>query len=96
MVLLVIKETRETRSKKLYIDTVSGPASYTTGGFNITVSGLRKVDNAMVTITGAYKAEVVGITGNTVKVLVRDTSGAEVTDATDLSGETITILVVGE
>jgi len=82
-----------------YIGTVSGPTSYTTGGFTVTIGRLRSIVWADVRAGGGYKAEV-SWTGNTLTVLVRQCAGvagplAEVSAGTDLSGVTFILEVEG-
>ena len=81
---------------RIYIGTVAGPASYSTGGFTVTISELTKVSNAIAVAGGGYVAEVVSISGNAITVKVYSGAGTEVGDGTDLSGVTFTILAVGE
>jgi len=83
---------------------VSGPSSYATGGFTVTINDLSRVDDAIVSSTGGYLAEVSSISGNTVtvKVYYFDYGSAsagtavEVPDGTDLSGVTFRIIAIGE
>jgi len=83
---------------------VSGPTSYPTGGFTVTVAKLRRVFDAMVEAGGGYKASVVSISANTVKVEVRyyDYPAAaagtaiEVPAGTDLSAVTFRIVAIGD
>ena len=82
---------------------VSGPTSYTAGGFDVEIGELTEVYNAVVNISGGYLAEVAGIEGNKVKVKVRyfdydataDGPAIEVPDGTDLSGQTVRIWAEG-
>jgi len=79
----------------------SGPASYTTGGFTVTVSELSKVHGAVAVTSGGYVASVAGVSDNTVTIAVYENAGAagplaEVGAGTDLSGVTFYIFVVGE
>jgi len=89
---------------KGYSGTFSGPTSYPSGGFTYTVPDLALVEDAAVIAGGGYLAEVTGITGRTVTVVVRyfDYPAAaagvaiEVPAGTDLSGVTFRIIAVGE
>ena len=83
---------------------MSGPSSYTAGGFTVTFSRLKRVLAAIVQGAGGYKAEVAEISGNSVKVQVKyydydaaaDGTAIEVPDGTDLSGVNFILFVVGE
>jgi len=85
------------------IKTVAGPTSYPTGGFDTTIGEFEKVTDAQVSPTGGYKAEVVSITGNVVKTMVRyydydaaaDGGAIQVPAGTDLSGVNFTLDVEG-
>lgn len=86
---------------KCVIVVTSGPASYTSGGFTVTVNELDKVHGAVATTSAGYVASIAGVSGNTVTVAVYQEAGAagalaEVGDGTDLSGVTFYIFVVGE
>ncbi len=80
-----------------------GPASYAAGGFTFNATDFKKVDNAVPSGSGGYKAEIAGISGNTITVKVLDYTyaatatgpAAEVAAATDLSAVTFYINVEG-
>ena len=85
----------------------SGPASYTTGGFTITLDGIREIKEAVVSIDDANNLYRVSYshTGNTITVKVYQlgfdagTSTltiSEVAAGTDLSALTFTVIAVGE
>lgn len=92
------------------VKSVAGPSAYPSGGFNVVIGELEKVEKAVVQALGLneYIAQVNTITGNVVKVAVRDnieqavdeggsskyTIGGEVAANTDLSG--VTFIVVAE
>jgi len=87
--------------------TSSGPASYSTGGFTVTVNSLRRVDKVIaVSNDGGYKTDAgdVSISNNVVTVKVREyqyTCGGtyiadEVSSGKDLSGVTFSLLVIGK
>lgn len=78
--------------KYTFLTETVGPASYSSGGFDVEVSEARNLSGAMVTAGGGYSAEVVSITGNTVKVKVYASAGTEVAAGTDLSGVTFKVL----
>jgi len=88
---------------KGYSGTFKGPTSYPTGGFEVEV-GLKRVEDANAIGGGGYLAEVVSITDNKVKILVRyfDYPAAaagtaiEIPSGTDLSGVTFRVIAVGE
>lgn len=89
---------------KLVAKAVTGPASYSTGGFAVSFPELRVVHAALVVGGGGYKAEIASISGNTVtiRVLYYDYAAAaagpaiEVPAGTDLSGVTFYVLAIGE
>ena len=86
----------EVTNRKSIITESAGPASYSTGGFDVEVSELALVDiSKAIQMSGGYTAEVVSIAGNKAKVKVYSSSGTEVTGTTDLSGETVTLLSYG-
>ena len=88
---------------KLYFDVVTGPSSYSAGGFTVD-TGLSDVKAAIVIADGGYKAEVAGISGGTITIVVRyydydagaDGTAIEVPDGTDLSGVHFYIIAIGE
>jgi len=87
---------------KGYIGTVTGPTSYATGGFSVTIADLESIDGAVVIAGGGYKAEVTW-TANKLTIVVRyfDYPAAaagvaiEVPAGTDLSGVTFIIIAIG-
>ena len=90
--------------KKISVVTVAGPASYTSGGFTVTVPDLERVHAVLFAfVTGGYKIGGLSISGNTIRVIVHyynypaTTAGTsvEVPAGTDLSGQTVTLIVVG-
>jgi len=100
--MTVIGQTAD--GKKIVLQTATGPASYTTGGFNVTINELDRVDAVLhISIDGGYKIGSFTITGNTVKVVVHqysytsatDGPSAEVPATTNLSTATVTIIAVG-
>lgn len=91
-------------NKKLVVETVSGPSSYSTGGFPITFRELQRVEE----IIGAWantgllvEAHIPSASGNLASVRVywqTGVSGApmtEVASGTDLSGVTFKVLAWG-
>ena len=94
-----------------HFKTVSGPSSYPAGGFTVTCGEVEKVTSAIAQVLGGgeYLAQVVSITGNVVKIKVRDnieqavdeggtntyTIGGEVSNGTDLSSVTFVIYYEG-
>ena len=100
----------EVTNRKSVITESAGPSSYTTGGFDVEVAELAKVDiSKVVQMTGIYTASVASVTGNKAKVKVYEVKQAvdeggtatytvvikEVAATTDLSGETVTLLSYG-
>jgi hypothetical protein len=90
--------------RKIVQTTVSGPSSYATGGYLVRVPELNRIDAVILAfITGGYKIGGYSISGNAVTVVVHyydypaTSAGAstEVPNATDLSGTTITLIVIG-
>ena len=95
----------------IVVKTVAGPSAYPTGGFNVTIGELEKVSKAFVQALGLneYIAQVASITGNVVRVAVRDnieqavneggtatyTVGGEVAAGADLSGVTFVVVAEG-
>ena len=97
-------------NRKAVITTSAGPASYTTGGFEVEVPELSVVDISVAAqMTGIYKASVASVSGNkaTVKVYevnqpVNEGGSAtytvtikEVDAGTNLTDETVTLLSYG-
>lgn len=86
--------------RKIYVGSTTGPASYTTGGFTVTIDDLNNIEGAVVTTSGGYVASIAGISGNTITIAVYQEAGAagalaEVTAGTDLSGVTFYIIAIG-
>lgn len=80
---------------KFSVVETTGPASYTTGGFSVTVGELEVVEHALVSVGGGYVGEIAGKSGNTVAIKVYSASGTEVTAGTDLSSVGVTVLAWG-
>lgn len=90
--------------KKVSVVTTSGPTSYPSGGFDIVIPDLDKVQAVLfASITGGYKVGGVSFRDNVVRVVVHQynypaaTAGpsVEVPAGTDLSGQTVTLVVIG-
>lgn len=90
--------------RKTILTESAGPASYTTGGFDVEVPELATVfKSKSIQMTGGYIAEVASVSGNkaTVKVYQFDYAATaagpavEVAATTDLSGQTVTLLSFG-
>ena len=94
---------------KVYSGSFTGPSSYPSGGFNITINGLSKIHTAIVTFKGSRPDDLVyqldvSWSGNTITVKVMSinvtasspASWSEVAGGTDLSGLIFDIIVVGE
>jgi len=82
---------------------VTGPTSYPTGGFTVTIRGIKEIAGALVIPTGGYKASI-SWTGNTLTVVAQYYDYAataagtaiEVPAGTDLSGVNFDIIVIGD
>jgi len=75
----------------------SGPSSYPTGGFEVEIGELEKVEGAVVTVESGtfYHPQIVSITDNKVKIKVWEWTGTEIAEVgagTDLSGVKFHIL----
>jgi len=92
-------------NRVLIKETITGPASYTAGGFSHTISNVSVVDAILAaSATGGYKVDAAAITvsGNTLTIPVyyydydaaADGAAIEVPDGTDLSGITITVIAI--
>ncbi len=85
------------------VKTVTGPSSYSTGGFTVTINELERVEEAIVVASAGYMAEVASISGNTVTIKVYDFDypstavgpATEVADRTDLSSVSFKIIAIG-
>ncbi len=92
---------------KVYSGETSGPTSYTTGGFNITISGLSKIHNAAVVLKNnpGNKLITYSISGNVITVKIftiaaNTTTGAisatEDGAGTDESSLLFEVIAIGE
>jgi len=90
--------------KKIVLTTAAGASSYTTGGQAIRIPELNKVEQVLwAFITGGYKVGGISISGNTVTVAVHYYNypataaglSVEIPAATDISTQTITLIVIG-
>ncbi|MEM4975796.1 MAG: hypothetical protein QXT64_00555 [Desulfurococcaceae archaeon] len=90
--------------KKIVLVSAAGPSSYTSGGLTVTVSELEHVHAVLFAfITGGYKVGGLTVSGNRVTVVVHyynypaaaAGTSVEVPAGTDLSGQTVTLVVVG-
>jgi len=103
MVVAGLTKAKGLGTYKLYIDTVTGPSSYTTGGFGVTIDDLTQIERAIVMAGGGYLADVASINGNTVIIRVYEFNypataagtAKEVGAGTDLSGVPFTIIAIG-
>jgi hypothetical protein len=95
---------RTAEGKKIAVVSAAGPSSYTTGGFSVRVPELNRIDTVIwAFITGGYKIGGLTVSGNAVTVVVHyynfpATSAGpstEVPSATDLSGQTVTLVAIG-
>lgn len=91
-------------SFKGWSGSVTGPTSYTTGGFTVTIDQLTAVYDAVVIAGRGYLAEVASISGNTITIRVYQFDypataagpAVEVPAGTNLSGVTFRIIAIGE
>jgi hypothetical protein len=90
--------------KKIAVVSAAGPSSYATGGFSVRVPGLNRIDTVIwAFITGGYKIGGYSVSGNAVTVVVHQYNypataagpSTEVAAATDLSGQTVQLVVIG-
>jgi hypothetical protein len=90
--------------KKIAVVSAAGPSSYATGGFSVRVPELNRIDQVLFAlITGGYKIGGLTVSGNAVTVVVHYYNypataagpATEVAAATDLSGQSITLVVLG-
>jgi len=90
--------------KKIVLQAAAGTSSYAAGGQAITVAELNRVEQVLMAfITGGYKVGGISISGNTVTVAVHyynypaSAAGAsiEIPTGTDISAQTITLIVIG-
>jgi hypothetical protein len=90
--------------KKIAMVSVAGPSSYATGGFTVRVSDVNRIDAVIwAFITGGYKIGGLTISGNAVTVVVHNYNypataagpSTEVAAGTDLSGQTVTLCIIG-
>ena len=90
--------------KKIAMVSVAGPSSYAAGGFSVRVSDVNRIDAVIwAFITGGYKIGGYTVSGNAVTVVVHYYNypataagpSTEVAAATDLSGTTTTLIVIG-
>ena len=96
-------------TEQVVMTVVRGPESYATGGFAVRIKGIsqiaqelsgeHKVSVAGVKTSGGFIAHVTSgaISGNvaTVKMLWTTSGGAEVADATNLSGIEVVLIATG-
>jgi len=90
--------------RKIVLATATGPSSYTAGGFNIIVPELEHIHAVIYSsITGGYIIGGITFSDNTVRVVVHYYNypaaaagpSIEVPAGTDLSGQTVTLIVIG-
>ncbi|MEM2447841.1 MAG: hypothetical protein QXT14_02685 [Candidatus Bathyarchaeia archaeon] len=91
--------------KKIVARSTAGPSSYATGGFLVTIPELSHVHSILYAfITGGYKIGGLTVSGNSVTVAVHQYNypatsagpSTEVSAGTDLSGQTVTLIVIGD
>jgi len=90
--------------KKIAVASAPGPSSYATGGFTIRVPDLNRIDQVVFAfVTGGYKVGGLSVSGNAVTVVVHQYNypatsagpSVEVPAGTDLSDQTVTVVVIG-
>jgi len=90
--------------RKIVVATASGPTSYAAGGFDVVVPELSRIDAILFAfVTGGYKVGGLSVSGNRVRVAVHQYDypataagpSVEVPAGTDLSGQTVTLVVIG-
>ena len=81
---------------------VRGPASYTRPGFSVTFGEIQNIKVSSGRMAGVfcststlYRAFVLSTSGNAVMVQVQDGSGAQIANATDLSGDHFFVIADG-
>jgi hypothetical protein len=93
-----------TNGKKIAVVSAAGPSSYATGGFSVRVPELNRIDQVLFAfITGGYKIGGLTISGNAVTVVVHYYNypataagpATEVAAATDLSAQSVQLVVIG-
>jgi hypothetical protein len=93
-----------TNGKKIAVVSAAGPSSYAAGGFTVRVPELNRIDQVLFAfITGGYKIGGLTVSGNAVTVVVHYYNypataagpATEVAAATDLSGQTVQLVVIG-
>ena len=88
---------------RVYFGSTTGPSSYSSGGFTVTIDNVSKIDNVVVMASGGYLAEA-SASGNTITIKVyyfnypATAAGVaeEVAAGTDLSGVTFRIIAICE
>ena len=89
---------------RVIITTVTGPSSYTSGGVEYTINELDSVVGVIALPAGGYLIEASVVEGtNRVKLVFKHFDypataagpAVEVPDGTDLSGVTVTLIVIG-
>jgi hypothetical protein len=80
------------------IETYTGPASYTPGGFTVTtVVGPTVLSYAyVIQTTNGYDSFVKGFTGNSMTIQVFTSANTEVASGTSLTAVTFTVLEFGK
>jgi hypothetical protein len=90
--------------RKIALASAAGPSSYATGGFAVRVPELNRIDAVIwAFITGGYKIGGYSVSGNAVTVVVHYYNypgtaagpSTEVAAGTDLSGQSIQLIVIG-
>jgi len=91
--------------KKIVAHSTAGPSSYATGGFSVTIPELNHIHSILCAfITGGYKIGGLTVSGNSVTVVVHHYNypatsagpAVEVSAGTNLSGQTVTLIAIGD
>jgi hypothetical protein len=96
-----LKREKNPNEPDIYFVEVQGPASYTSGGFTVSIPGVRTIIGASVVAggTSAYGLPTVAsFTGNSITIKVFSTTGtpmSEIASGTPLTAYVFTLVVLG-
>ena len=88
---------KKANEAKVVLKRVTGPTSYATGGFDVTIGDLSQIVSAIVVAGSGYTAEVDFANSNANKLRIKaySAAGTEVTAGTNLSTVYFTIMAFG-